>query len=306
MERELRPTKWPHFMEKKHLHEKKTYKSKKILGLLYDQVQLIDFKPAWENTFDNRILEAFNLDEDILIKAAEIKSSYDESLKRLMAKHGVGTEFEAWSVFVLYHNHESNDYKFAEEFGRTIDGIKCHFRETCRKAAGVDASPDWSRLGPFVAAMYTVTARESVKAMKTFQAQKVCDGPKMSSQQFKTEHMPFISFPWLFPSELGRIATGASAPHRAAPMQAYHGLPFRNKNESKPVIDLKPMTYVTMGEGITHYGELLNMDVSPAASESKSPHFHEVEATEGELVLKDSQNEPFNQEIDTLRASLTP
>ncbi|KAJ6267520.1 RNA dependent RNA polymerase-domain-containing protein [Bipolaris maydis] len=95
MKRELRPKKWPHFMEKKYLSQHQIYKSKKILGLLYDEVKLIDFEPQWENQFDKRILEAFDLDQELLDKAASLKLSYDEALRPLMAKHahivGLGT-----------------------------------------------------------------------------------------------------------------------------------------------------------------------------------------------------------------------
>lgn len=207
MDRDLRPMRWPHFMEKKHVSERKIYKSKKILGLLYDQVQLVDFKPQWENAFDERILNAFKLDEEVLNKAAEIKVSYDDSLRRLMAKHGIRTEFEAWSVFVLAHNHESRDYKFAEEFGRTIGALKTQFRETCQTAAEITSMTNWNRLGPFVAAMYTVTAREMEATLRKCSIKDTIEGQEVTVESIDPEQMPMISFPWLFPSELGKIAT---------------------------------------------------------------------------------------------------
>jgi RNA-dependent RNA polymerase len=165
MSRDLRPRRWPHFMEKKHIHPSKIYKSAKILGKLYDQVELVDFKPQWENYFDVRILKAYDLSQSRLDKASEIKVIYDEAFRRLMAKHGIRTEFEAWSVFVLAHNQESRDYKFAEEFGRTMGALKAQYKEICREAAGATKAADWHHLGPFVAAMYTVTAREMQAAL---------------------------------------------------------------------------------------------------------------------------------------------
>ncbi|CAO2657263.1 Nn.00g033890.m01.CDS01 [Neocucurbitaria sp. VM-36] len=213
MNRELRPLKWPHFMEKKHIAESRIYKSRKILGMLYDQVQLVDFKPQWENPFDERILGAFELDEEMLRKASEIKISYDESLRRLMAKHGIHTEFEAWSVFVLAHNHESRDYKFAEEFGKTIGALKTQYKEMCRAAAEVHNTVNWTRLGPFVAAMYTVTAQEMDKALKDCRTIKIVGGQEVPVRAMTPEHMPLISFPWLFPGELGKIAMGTNVSH---------------------------------------------------------------------------------------------
>ncbi|KAF1947306.1 RdRP-domain-containing protein [Clathrospora elynae] len=207
MDRELRPKKWPHFMEKKHMPDNKKYKSEKILGVLYDQVQLVGFKPEWENKFDKRVLDAFQLDDTILTKAADIKVSYDESLRRLMAKHGIRSEFEAWSVFVLAHNNESRDYKFAEEFGRTIAALKSQFREASRVAADVSGVADWDHLGPFVAAMYSVTAREVEMALEECRTMKTVGGQEVPIRAMNPEHMPLISFPWLFPSELGKMAT---------------------------------------------------------------------------------------------------
>ncbi|KAF2132226.1 RdRP-domain-containing protein [Dothidotthia symphoricarpi CBS 119687] len=242
MNRDLKPPKWPHFMEKKYLAENKIYQSKKILGQLYDQVQLVDFKPQADNGFDKRILEAFKLEDTMLLEAAEVKTAYDEALRRLMAKHSIHTEFEAWSVFVLSHNHESRDYKFAEEFGRTVGVLKAQFRETCRAAAGITGVADQTKLGPFVAAMYQVTAKEVEAAL-----QETKDPGKM----------PLISFPWLFASELGKIATRTSVPVQVLEPVIHQKLPRRQKNDSHTE------------EGVTRYGELLSLDFGSVQSESK-------------------------------------
>ncbi|XP_014561098.1 hypothetical protein COCVIDRAFT_87504 [Bipolaris victoriae FI3] len=257
MKRELRPRKWPHFMEKKYLSQHQIYKSKNILGLLYDEVKLIDFEPQWENPFDKRILEAFDLDEELLDKAASLKLSYDEALRRLMAKHGIKTEFEAWSVFVLVHNHESGDYKFAEEFGRTIAALKHQFRSECRTAAELSDNNDWARLGPFVAAMYTVTAREMETALDECTKTKTIGGSTVPLRIKDPEHMPLISFPWLFPSELGKIATGGKTSHQPngtsnQPRQTKHVRPAKTDAE---------IGAVETAAGTTHYGEILDLDL---------------------------------------------
>jgi RNA-dependent RNA polymerase len=262
MERDLRPRKWPHFMEKKHLSERQIYKSRKILGMLYDQVQLVDFTPQWENTFDNRILEAFELDDTLLKEVAKVKSSYDEALRRLMAKHGVRTEFEAWSVFVLAHNHESRDYKFAEEFGRTIGALKAQFRETCREAAGLTSVVDWARLGPFVAAMYTVTAKEMEDALAQCRTNKTVGGQEAPVRPMDPENMPLMSFPWLFPSELGKIATGSTAMRQLEPIQTHQGHAHREKKPIPREVEAAVGTVET-ATGVTHYGELLNLEFGP-------------------------------------------
>jgi RNA-dependent RNA polymerase len=293
MTQDLRPSKWPHFMEKKHMHERKIYQSKKVLGMLYDQVQLIDFKPQRENSFDERILGAFELDKTLLEKAAEIKESYDEALRRLMAKHGIQTEFEAWSVFVLVHNHESRDYKFAEEFGRTIGALKAQYKETCREAAGAISSADWDLLGPFVAAMYTVTARGMESALKECRSTKTVGGQDVPARLKEPEYMPLISFPWLFASELGKIATGSSRHQiNALQTQAQATLPRRKKHGDIKEPELG-FGDVETEEGVTHYGELLKLNCNLQNASLEDSH-HEIpkqEETKPEKT-KPEKNEP--------------
>jgi hypothetical protein len=43
-----------------HAHTRKT------LGILYDQIQLVDFIPQWENMFENRILETLHVGDMLL------------------------------------------------------------------------------------------------------------------------------------------------------------------------------------------------------------------------------------------------
>ncbi|KAG9187748.1 RNA-dependent RNA polymerase [Alternaria panax] len=265
MSNELRPWKWPHFMEKKYLSEDRIYHSKKILGMLYDQVQLVDFKPQWENPFDKRILETFEVEDDIMSKATELKASYDECLRRLMAKHGIKTEFEAWSVFVLVHNHESGDYKFAEEFGRKIGALKSQCREECRVAAGrgVEGTADLSRLEKFVAAMYTVTARQMEAALVECRTKtKIVGGQRVPVRPMEPEHMPLISFPWLFPSELGKMATGGTK-RQVDSLSIRQGTPKQQKKQAGSAMTAGTEAGVVETEtGVTRYGELLDLDFS--------------------------------------------
>ncbi|CAN9278218.1 unnamed protein product [Alternaria alternata] len=262
MTRELRPWKWPHFMEKKHVPENRIYRSKKILGMLYDQVQLVDFKPQWENPFDERIINAFELDDDMLSRATELKASYDEYMRRLMAKHGIQTEFEAWSVFVLLHNHESRDYKFAEEFGKTIGAFKSQYREQCRVAAGlaIGGIADGNVLEKFVAAMYTVTAKEMEAALVECRTKtKTVGGQQVRVRPMEQEHMPLISFPWLFPSELGKIANGGTV--RQPDSLITQVIPTRHKKHVGASIAAETeMGVVETEAGIARYGDLLDLD----------------------------------------------
>ncbi|KAH7078823.1 RNA dependent RNA polymerase-domain-containing protein [Paraphoma chrysanthemicola] len=276
LSQDLKPRRWPHFMEKKHLKPDKVYKSTNILGRLYDEVQLVDFKPHWDEAFDKRILEAFDLDDTTLTKAEEIKDSYDDALRRLMAKHGLRTEFEAWSVFVLDHNHESGDYKFAEEFGRTIGALKSHYKSLCREAAGV-TSTDTSQLGIFVAAMYTIAARQTSAALEECHSLKTVGGEEVPVRLMSPEHMPLISFPWLFATELGKIATGRTIKQASQVSQAK--VAHRQRPKHKAMMrETENIGTVETDEGITHYGELLKLDFgiqpTPAVMDDKMEDRH--------------------------------
>ncbi|KAF2271207.1 RdRP-domain-containing protein [Lojkania enalia] len=226
MDRSLQPRKWPHFMENKHRASEQIYHSKSILGVLFDQVKIVDFEPQYDSPFDDRVLNAYELDDTMLLHAADIKEEYDNAVKRLMAKHAIRTEFEVWSIFVLSHNQSLRDYSFADEFGKTVGAIKHQFRELCLRAAGASTCFDMKRLGPFVAAMYIVTAREMQKALRECQAAKTVGGEQVPVRKKDPENMPLMSFPWLFHSELGAIAAGAFSDGQPAPQQTAAKKPY--------------------------------------------------------------------------------
>lgn len=194
MTRDLRAPKWPHFMEKKNRPRENIYHSGKVLGQLYDQVERVDFIPIFDAPFDNRILHAYKVNSEMLDEAAVLKRQYDAAVRRIMAQHAIGTEFEVWSTFVMAHSQASNDFKFHEEIGRISKALKDTFRAQCYEKAG---GKEFEKLGPFVTAMYIVTAEEVGEAVKKSKAR----GAEMA-----TERMPMMSFPWLFKEVLGRIA----------------------------------------------------------------------------------------------------
>lgn len=223
MRRALRPLKWPHFMEKKNQPADKIYKSEKILGQLYDMVEIMDFSPQFQTPFDSRILDAYNLDDEMLQQAAEIKVEYDAGIKRIMAQHAIGTEFEVWSTFCLSHNFEKRDYGFAEELGRVTSALKDCFRKVCISKAG---GPNFEHLGPFVAAMYNVTAREVGAFIEALEKSKADgnDADDEATLSRKERHaIPFMSFPWIFDRELGKIANGLY--YRHGSVNTFHGMP---------------------------------------------------------------------------------
>ncbi|KAL8783976.1 MAG: hypothetical protein Q9213_004227 [Squamulea squamosa] len=194
MTRDLQPSKWPHFMEKKNRPRESIYESKKVLGQLFDQVERVDFIPLYDAPFDKRILNAYKADMKMLENAAEVKRQYDAAVRRIMAQHAIASEFEVWTTFVMSHSKASNDYKFHEEIGRIAMSLKDRFRKLCYEKAG---GSNFDTLGPFVAAMYTVTADEVGNAVAEARARKA---------NLSAKKMPMMSFPWLFQGVLGKIA----------------------------------------------------------------------------------------------------
>jgi RNA-dependent RNA polymerase len=204
MPKHLKVSRWPHWAEK---DKGRSYTSKKILGQMYDEVGRVPFEPAWDLPFDERILEAFVLDSRILALAREVKCEYDEAIRRLMTQHGVKTEFEIWTAFIMEHNHESRDFKIAEELGETVAALKQQFMDTCYEKAGTSATVrDWGKMRLFVAAMYTVTAHEVTQANRQCESRHLAAGRWVPDRERTPECMPLMSFPWLFRRELGDIA----------------------------------------------------------------------------------------------------
>ena len=179
MPKRLKPSKWPHFMEKKY---NPSYHSEKILGQLYDKVESVDFVPQWEQPFDKRILRAYKLDDAILKHARQVKSDYDTHMRRIMAQQDINTEFEVWSTFVLSRPRVGSDYKVQEMMAGISDGLKDQFRAACIERAG---SKDFSVLGPFVAAMYKVTKEELDIALAECRSTKVVGGREVPKRKME-------------------------------------------------------------------------------------------------------------------------
>lgn len=212
--RYLRPRKWPHFMEKKNKPAEAVYVSHKVLGQLYDMVEVVNFSPEYETPFDSRILEAYCLDENILSEAAKMKAQYDDSIKRIMAQHEIGTEFEVWSVFVLSHNFEKKDFTFAEELGRVTSALRESFRRMCiQKAGGAD------NIGPLVAAIYTVTAKQVRAAVEEYRRRSTGVDVGDLLIDVDSKAMPLMSFPWIFDRELAKIAASSGNASEATPLR---------------------------------------------------------------------------------------
>lgn len=267
LSRDLKPLKWPHFMEKVGKQQHQIYTSKKVLGQLYDQVERIDFVPAFAAPFDTRILRAYTLDETILQSALEIKEEYDAHMRRIMAQQEIRTEFEVWSTFVLQHSSTSNSFKYHEQIGEISMALKDQFRLICYERAG---GKDYEHIGPFAAAMYEVTAREVATAVEECHCVQMVGGQEKPLREMTPSTMPLMSFPWLFQGILGRIAK--SNPSEVVDTWSSRGQmgsrvsaqPEWIKAPQPKRVSIGPGTLrsgdcLTTTKGTTHPGELLEL-----------------------------------------------
>ncbi|KAI7372426.1 hypothetical protein KC336_g20654 [Hortaea werneckii] len=183
-----------------------------------------------------------------------------------MAQHGIQRELEVWTTFVLKHNDEVNDYKFAETLSETVSALKDCYRELCFEKAGTTRQElDWTKLSAFIVAVYTVTSEETM----TWRLQK--------EQEVDSVHaadQPYISFPWIFAKELGYIAKGRS-PGAHAFLRMNETMPSLKKQstmciDSQDSSDMPPkLSVVNNGEErIVQTGDVLsvNQGAYPAAS----------------------------------------
>ncbi|KAH8156510.1 hypothetical protein CIB48_g11737 [Xylaria polymorpha] len=184
----LRPKQFPHFMEKPG----RMYHSDTVLGQLYDVVKKVEFHPNYNGAFDERILRRFALTEEVLRKARIIKRQHDRALRKIMNQREIGTEFEVWSTFVLTKPRVGSDYQMQETMGPIIANHRERFRNACIRVAG---SHEPEVLYPFIAAAYRVTWEAVQVVLREGRGGIAAD-----------QRMPFISFPWIFEQELGRIA----------------------------------------------------------------------------------------------------
>lgn len=195
MSKDLDPALWPHFMEKNG----KSYKSTSALGQMYDRVQKVDFQPNFKLPFDQRLLCAFNLLEEVCHSAEKLKAQYDHDLRNIMIQNSIATEFEVWTTFALSKPVVGSDYKMQETLGSLRSSLIDTIKAAAYAVIGSDKDKD---VLPFAAACYKITNMQVL--------QKLAD-LKVNGEDPTTQNMPFISFPWLFARELGIIAAGSTS-----------------------------------------------------------------------------------------------
>ena len=256
-DKKLDPRKYPHFMEKA---KNKSYHSTKVLGKLYDMVnrEVFDNKENYTLPFDDRILRRYQLENNLLKEARKIKSQYDIAMRRVMGQLEIRTEFEVWSGFVLSRPRVGSDYKVQEKVGREAAGLKKQFRDLCLKAV---EEQSFDKL-EFIAAMYKVTWEETRIALYEARQPHVLSDGTVGLRRITARSMPLISFPWLFPTELGRIALGAeqlpSFPELWQQTGTTKSKPRGSRSDMD--LDLVGMNYTKTSDGqFIHRGEILHL-----------------------------------------------
>ncbi|KAJ4865061.1 RNA dependent RNA polymerase domain-containing protein [Trichoderma breve] len=211
------PQEWPHFMEKRVC-----YKSEKALGQIYNRVikQSIQFRPDWENAFDQRIINRFQLDNAMLKDARKIKVQYDISVRRILLQYNLATEFELYTSWAMSKPSIGSDYKRQEELGKEFDAVKQRFRDACYEAAG---GHNEAKIDRFVAAMYKVTEEEiKIALFEHHRGPTNEGGVVVPARRLEPKSMPFISFPWIFPWVMIRIASDGKCNPKKSILAAAH------------------------------------------------------------------------------------
>ena len=239
----------------------RSYHSTSVLGKLYDMVnrEVFDTNESYKLPFDDRILKRYKLENGPLKEARKIKSQYDIAMRRVMGQLEIRTEFEVWSAFVLSRPRVGSDYKVQEKVGREGAGLKKQFRDLCLK---VVEEQSFDKL-EFIAAMYKVTWEETRIALYEARQPHVLPDGMVGLRRVTARSMPLISFPWLFPTELGRIALGAeklpSFPEYWQQTGATKPKP-KGGSRSDTYLDLAGMDYTKTSDGqFIHRGEILHL-----------------------------------------------
>lgn len=204
------------------MEKRSSYTSRKALGVIFDKVvkRTVNFQPDWHAAFDQRITKRFELSQDMLDTARSIKTQYEICVRRVLAQHDVGTEFELYITWAMTTPETENQYKRQENLGREYDILKARFREQCHEASGGDSD----KLEKLVAAMYVVTETETTLWLAEDRRGSTSDGEDgMPAKQPEAKSMPLISFPWIFPGILIQIATGTKPePRKTRLTDAWH------------------------------------------------------------------------------------
>ncbi|GBB88560.1 hypothetical protein RclHR1_01510011 [Rhizophagus clarus] len=110
----LRASIFPDFMEK---HDKPSYKSEKVLGIIYRSIKEEPFNPYSQMVLDDRL--HFEGYKTYVEEARRTKIRYDADIMGLMNQYGVKTEFEVTSGYII-NNISSIDRKKSRDITKSV------------------------------------------------------------------------------------------------------------------------------------------------------------------------------------------
>ncbi|CAG8557394.1 4924_t:CDS:2 [Rhizophagus irregularis] len=155
---ELRADEFPDFMEKS---DKKSYKSNKVLGILYRSINVSEeYTPLNVKNFDKRLYaDGF---EEFLDDARKLKREYDANIRGLMNQFGINNEIEVTSGYIV--NTITNiDKKKPRDVTKSVMEalipIKRHYKKLFDQEW--ESNKDHSRVESKASAWYFVTYHPS-------------------------------------------------------------------------------------------------------------------------------------------------
>lgn len=209
MSQDLYVKEYPHWMNRP-AHQK-IYQSTGVLGMLYDDVERVEFSPACidAHTFCDHIIAGQKFDAADLEFATQTKRTYDEAVTRVMTQFGLGTEFEAFTAFAMEVAPGIRDYEVLQDIGSVMSNIKTDVRESCYAYLGTKLQLpkhecNREHLGSLVKAMYKITKDEY---------------ERMRTELPENQRYVFISLPFVFAHEICEISKRSLEQGFAVPVE---------------------------------------------------------------------------------------
>lgn len=235
MSQDLYVKEYPHWMNRP-AHQK-IYQSTGVLGMLYDDVERVEFSPACidAHTFCDHIIAGQKFDAADLEFATQTKRTYDEAVTRVMTQFGLGTEFEAFTAFAMEVAPGIRDYEVLQDIGSVMSNIKNDVRESCYAYLGTKLQLpkhecNREHLGTLVRAMYKITKDEY---------------EKMRAELTENQRYVFISLPFVFTHEICEISKRSLEQGFAVPVENGRTHDIATSHASAPVI----CNVADMGQG---------------------------------------------------------
>ncbi|GBB93343.1 hypothetical protein RclHR1_02150030 [Rhizophagus clarus] len=187
---ELRAERFPDFMEK---HDKPSYKSEKVLGILYRSIKEEDYERYTNLNFDSRLLYVEGY-EKYLENAIILKRAYDADIKGVMNQFGIMTEFEVISGYII-NTITKIDKKKPRDIVKSVMDAIIPIRKRYRKEFEEEFYDEGTKI---------ISSTASVQ-MKS----KAVAWYRITYKNYELKDEDMISFPWIVYDILCEIVKGS-------------------------------------------------------------------------------------------------